>query len=232
MGVCRVCQATDVHAAHRRNWLERGPLTWCGILPYRCNHCHARFYRLARRDPRRRLARLFDPSVAGIRAPRWGVRMTLQVTAHPAEGAPLVLAGETDNLSVRGARVRLPTRIPVGTAVRLAWPGDRAHTGIVRWTKPDDGSSTWHGVEFDVSLDRGVLNARPLRRLYRRRFFRRLAIYLIALTAIALTVAGLVWLLETFHQYTPKHYEPKDVERERYETQRRATEGKPDPQQR
>ena len=205
---------------------------WCGILPYRCNHCHARYYRLARRDPRRRLARLFDPSVDGIRAPRWAVRMTLRVAAHPAEAAPLVLAGETDNLSARGARVRLPTRIPVGTAVRLAWPGDRPHAGIVRWTNPDDGSGFWHGVEFDVSLDRGLMSVRPLRRLRRRRIFRRFAIYVITLGAIALTVAGLVWLLETFHQYTPNAYEPKDIERERYEMQRRATEEKPGPQQR
>lgn len=101
-----------------------------------------------------------------------------------------------------------------------------------RTNKEHDGPGFWHGVEFDVSLHGGTLNARPLRRLRRRRFFRRVAIYLIALSAIALTVAGLVWLLESFHQYKPSYYEPKDIERERYETQRRATEGKPGPQQR
>jgi hypothetical protein len=76
----------------------------------------------------------------GIRAPRPSSRMTLRVTAKRAEGAALVLAGETDNLSVRGVRVRLPTRIPVGTAVRLAWLGEGSHTSIVLWTKRDDGS--------------------------------------------------------------------------------------------
>jgi len=64
--------------------------------------------------------------------------------------------------------------------------------------------------------------AKVLRRFKRRQLSRRLFICLVALCLIALSAAGLVWLMETFHAYSPAYYEPKDIERERYEMQQRS----------
>jgi hypothetical protein len=68
--------------------------------------------------------------------------------------------------------------------------------------------------------------ANALRRFKRRQLSRRLFICLVALFLIALSAAGLVWLMESFHAYSPVYYEPKDIERERYEMQRRSVDTK------
>lgn len=220
MGPCRICRATEVHASHRRGWFERGPLTWAWILPYRCGHCHARFYRFGWRDPRRRHAYLEDPTVAQVRAPRWSFRARARLTVHPGGRPPLTLSGRTENLSVRGARVRLPEGVPPGTRVRLSLPGERPRAAVVRWSKTDGPGEVVHGVELDVSLERGNMSPPAVRRLRRRRLVRRVGLGVLALAIIAGTSAGLVWVMEHFRTYKPTYYEPKDVEREQYEMQR------------
>ncbi len=203
------------------------PLTWCGILPYRCGHCHTRFYRLGWGDPRRWHPHLEDPSVDDIRPPRWSSRTTATLTVDLTVGSPVLLTGRTENLSVRGARVRLPEEIPVGTSVRLSVKGERPRLGTVRWSKADESAEFLHGVEFEHSTEQGAITSRPLRVLRRRRRFRRVLIGLIVLALIGLTAAGLVWLMETLRIYSPNYYEPKDIERERYEMQQRTSGSKP-----
>jgi hypothetical protein len=133
---------------------------------------------------------------------------------------PVTLTARTENLSVRGARLRLADTVPPGTPVRLALPGERSRPAVVRWSKADGPREVVHGVEFKVSLGRGNMNPRSVRRLRRRRLLRRVGIGIVALTIIAGTTAGLVWVMEHFRIYAPTYYEPKDIERERYETQR------------
>jgi PilZ domain len=145
MGPCRACQVTDVRASHRRGWLERVPLTWCGILPYRCGHCQTRFYRLGWRDPRRWHPHLEDPAVDDIRAPRWSSRTSATVTVDLTVGSPVPLTERTEDLSVRGARVRLPEEIPAGTPVRLSVRGERPRVGTVRWSKADESTEFARG---------------------------------------------------------------------------------------
>jgi hypothetical protein len=53
MKACPICRATKIHASHRRGLLERGPLTWVRVFPFRCGECQARFYRFDFTDPRR-----------------------------------------------------------------------------------------------------------------------------------------------------------------------------------
>ena len=81
-------------------------------------------------------------------------------------------------------------------------------------------------LEMSVTLERGAMAANVLRRLRRQQLSRRLFICLVAFCLIALSAAGLVWLMETFHSYSPVYYEPKDLDRERYEMQRRSLDAK------
>jgi len=83
-------------------------------------------------------------------------------------------------------------------------------------------------MEIRIPLERGAMATKALRRFKRRQLSRRLLICLVALCLIALSAAGLVWLMETFHAYSPMFYEPKDIERERWEIQQRSFDIKAD----
>jgi hypothetical protein len=57
---CRRCGSPEVGRSHRRPW--EYPLSWFGVLPYRCLCCLARFY-----NPRRAPAattRRIDPTLS------------------------------------------------------------------------------------------------------------------------------------------------------------------------
>ena len=227
---CPVCHTTDTYAAHRRGWVERGLLTWCGVLPFRCEHCQTRFFRLALKDPRRHHHLDVSEAVAQVRAPRWEFRSATKVTiCHPGQ-PPITLAGEIENLSTDGVCVRLPAEAPAGSPVRLTVDGAVARSGTVRWAKPHEGSWFSHGVEFDAPVGRRRMVGPQVRRFRRRQRVRRALIWLVALGLIALTAAGLVWVMEALRNYRPQYYEPKDIERERHEIQRRLEDAKSRPQ--
>ena len=219
MRTCPVCQATNVRASHRQGWLERGPLTWVGVLPFRCGSCQTRYRRFAYSEVRRRREFLVSASDE-VRPPRWRFRIATRVTIQPSGGTPETVDGETENASARGVRVRLPREVPVGSHVSLTLQEGAARGGVVRWTALHETSGYLHGIELDKPLERHTRASRPLARLRRRLFFRRLLLGSIALGLMALAAAGLVWLLEAMHAYNPQYYEPKDVERERYEIER------------
>lgn len=218
MRTCPVCQAANVRASHRQGWLERGPLTWVGVLPFRCGSCQTRYRRFAYSEVRRRREFLVSAS-DDVRPPRWRFRIATRVTIQPSGGTPETLDGETENASARGVRVRLPREVPVGSHLSLTLQGGAARGGVVRWTAPHETSGYLHGIEMDKPLERHAKASRPLARLRCRLFFRRLLLGSIALGLMALAAAGLVWLLEAMHAYNPQYYEPKDVDRERYEVQ-------------
>ena len=225
MRTCPVCQATNVRASHRQGWLERKPLTWVGVLPFRCGSCQTRYRRFAYSEVRRR--REFLVSVSDeVRPPRWRFRIATRVTIEPVGGTPQTVDGETENASARGVRLRLSREAPVGSRLSLTLEGGSARGGVVRWTAPHEISGYLHGVEMDEPLARHAKASRPLIRLRFRLFFRRLLLGSIAFGLMALAAAGLVWLLEAMRAYNPQYYEPKDVERERYEIQRHSDDAK------
>ena len=219
---CPVCEASDVRVSHRRGVLERGPLTWLGILPFRCGQCQTRFYKVALKDPRRHgsagntISRVDLP-----REPRWNANLPVVVTVHQSGQVSAPLNGIAENASLNGARLRLPTALPEGSLVSVALEGGLSRLGNVCWTLAQAESEILHGVRFQASLDRGGVHSRPFRRLRRRQQIRRSLIALIGLAVLAVAAYGLSWWLEQFGAYSPKYYEPKDIERQWYEQQRR-----------
>jgi hypothetical protein len=219
MRTCPVCHATNVRASHRQGWMERSPLSWVGVLPFRCGSCQTRYRSFAYSEVRRR--REFLVSVSDeVRPPRWTFRIATRVTIQPSGGMLETLDGEIENTSLRGVRVRLPREVPVGSHLSLTLQEGSAREGVVRWTAAHEISGYLHGIEMDKPLERHAKVLRPLARLRCRLFFRRILLGSIAFGLIALAAAGMVWLLEAMHAYNPQYYEPKDMERERFEVQR------------
>ena len=225
---CPICLATSLFRSHRRGVLERGPLTWVGLLPFRCRLCQTRFYKVALRDPRRRQRGSdADLDVDRSRAPRWVTNAEVMVTVHTPGEASVTLKGTIDNASLDGARLRLPVALPEGIQLSVALEGLPACSATVRWSQPPGESGIVHGIRFEVPPERRAPAARPLRRLRLRNLLRRSLIVLIALGAIAVAAFGIVWLTESLQRYDPKFYEPKDLERQRYELQRLPDDQKP-----
>jgi hypothetical protein len=219
---CPVCRALDVQASHRRGTLERGPLTWLGILPFRCGQCQTRFYKFAVKDPRRRRsAGNVIPPVDLPRAPRWNTSLAATVTVYKAGREKDVLSGVAVNASLEGVRLRLPTALPEGSEVGVALRGGPSRLGSVRWTLPHGESEIIHGVRFQVPLEQRGVHSQPFRQLRWRQRIRRSLMVLIALAVIAIAAYGFVWWVEQFRTYHPKYYEPKDIERQDYEQQQR-----------
>ena len=219
MRACPICQETNVRASHRRGWLERGPLTWVGVLPFRCGSCQTRYRRFAYSEVKRRREFLVSTSDE-VRPPRWRFQIATRVTIQPSGGTPETVDGEIEDASAKGVCLRLPLEVPVGSHLNLTMQEGAARGGVVRWTILHENSGYLHGIEMDRPLERHAKASRPLARLRIRLFFRRLLLVSIALGLMTLAAAGLVWLMEAMHAYNPKYYEPKDVERERYEIQR------------
>ncbi len=113
---CPVCRANHVYSSHRHSILERGPLTWLGVLPFRCGQCQTRFYKIALRDPRRHRKGGDVASPVDVpRAARWTTEMTAEVTVHAPGQPTTVLKGLAENASLEGVRLRLPTGLPDGS---------------------------------------------------------------------------------------------------------------------
>lgn len=231
MRTCPVCQATNVRASHRQGWLERRPLTWVGILPFRCGSCQTRYRRFAYSEVRRRKEFLVSSSDE-VRPPRWRFRIATRVAIDLSGRTLDIVEGETENASARGMRVRLPREISVGSHLSLTLQGGPARGGVVRWTAPHETSGYLHGIELDRPLERPNRATRPLARLRRRLLFRRLLLGSVAFGLMVMAAAGLVWLLEAMRVYNPQYYEPKDIDRERQEIQRSSGNAKEQPPRR
>jgi PilZ domain-containing protein len=226
---CPICSANAVYASHRRGFLERGPFTWIGVLPFRCGQCQARFYRIARTDPRRRSRRRDSGlPVDQVHAPRWDVRMRATVSVTLPGQPGVVLEGASENASLEGACLRLPAALPQGSQVSVSLEGGPGTIGTVRWIRQEADKGFLHGIDYRVPLHQHAMHAQPSRRLRLRRALRRALIALIGLAGIALAAYTVASLLESLRFYDPwkKFYEPKDTERERYELLRRAEEMK------
>jgi len=223
MRSCPACRSSEVFASHRQSLLERGPLTWLAVLPFRCGDCQARFYRLALHDPRRRGQDPLFPSDRP-RPARWALALETSVTVRRPGGPPCRLSGTLENASLDGARVRLPEALPEGSHIEVSLGGGAVASGRVRWSRPDGREGVLHGLRLDVPAKAHSPHARPLRRLRRRWALRRLAIGAAALIVIALAAWGLGRMMDAFRAYDPRYYEPKDIERQRYELQRQLEE--------
>lgn len=220
---CPVCLAHDVQLSHRRGVLEHGPLTWIGVLPFRCGQCQTRFYMFASSDPRRK-RRGSDAALATERrrAPRWTTHTPVMVTVQTPGEADVMLEGTAVNTSLEGTRLRLPVLLPEGSEVTVALEGATPRQGSVRWSRSHGEAGSLHGIRFQVPLERSGVHSRPLRWVILRRLLRRGLIALIGLAAIAIAAYAFLWLTKSLETYDPKYYEPKDLERQRYEFQRPA----------
>jgi hypothetical protein len=225
---CPICLGNDVFASHRRSVLERGPLTWIGLLPFRCGQCQTRFYRIALKDARRR--RKAGDSTTPLelrRSPRWPANEKATVAVEAPDGPGVVVEGVAVNVSMDGVRLRLPHAIPEGSQVRVALEGTGSRLGSICWVQPIGEAGVLHGVRFQAGLDRRGRHARPLRWIRLRRLSRRGMIALIGFLVIATAAYGLVWWLESQGKYRPRYYEPKDVERQIHDLQQDLREVKP-----
>ena len=225
MRSCPICQTKDVQMSHRKGFLERGALTWIGILPFRCGQCQTRFLKFAAHDPRRRRSQQnAASSVKRWRAPRWSTNVGAVVTVYTPGQANLVLRGEAENASLEGVRLRLPVALPEDSQVSVALESSPSRFGTVCWVRSQGKVEAVHGIRFHVLLERRGPDSRPWRRLRTRRLVRRMAFAILGLLGIAAATYGLVWLIEGLRGYNPKYYEPKDIERQTYDRQRRANE--------
>lgn len=221
MLTCPVCQATQIRPSHRRGILERGPLTWVGVLPFRCGQCQSRFFRVALSDPRRRRSEEDTLSITHqLRAPRWGTSVPAVLTVYAPGQEAVVLNGVATNASLEGACLRLSMALPEGSVVGVAFEGGPSRLGSVRWVMPQDGTEVLHGIRFQVSMERRGVHSRPYRRLRLRHVIRRGLIALIGLAFIAAAAFAVNWLVEALRTYDPKYYEPKDLDRRTYEQER------------
>ncbi len=218
--ICPACQARNVYSSHRHGVLERGLLTWMGVLPFVCGQCRARFYKIALRDPRRR-RKAGDPVHRSDlpRAPRWITEIAAEVTVHLHGQPSVVLKGVAKNASLEGTRLQLLTALPEGSLVSVSLQGGPSRVGNVRWNLPVDEWGFLHGIRFQVPLEPHSLQARQLRRLRLRQFLRRSLIILLGSVVIAVGAYGLDRLIESLRRYQPSYYEPKDVERQVHELQ-------------
>lgn len=217
MAMCPVCRSTRVYASHRRGFLERIPLTWAGVLPFRCSQCQSRFYR-----PflwRRRRGQWWNGGAEAPpdRPPRWPIQVRADVVGAPPGREARPVGGTTENMSLQGAQIRLPLALPAGSEVEIRFPGEPSRPGIVRWSSGQDSPGTLHGVQFQVPLGRRTRHATPFRRLLWRQRMRRVVIGVLALVCMAGATYGLVWMVEMLRVYDPQYYEPKDIERQRHE---------------
>lgn len=218
MPTCPCCHSPQSFPSHRRGLLERGALTWIGLLPYRCGQCGRRFLRFAPRDFRRLPVEGREPG-ARLRPSRWPLRLSVDVRTPGPEGPDLLLRGRTANVSLEGIQLRLPASLPPGTPVGIQLEeGEPPRLGRVRWSgEPAPNPGTAHGVQFDEPAGRRLRPGRPYRRLLWRQRLRRAGLALLGLLLIAAASYALVWLLEAFRVYDPKYYEPKDMERQHFE---------------
>ncbi len=215
MMTCPACSTTDVYSSHRRGFLERRPLTWIGILPFRCGQCQTRFYRLALKDPRRRRERDdSDSAPEQRRAPRWTINVAAVVTAYLPGQPSVTVHGMAENASLGGVRLRLPVALTEGSHLSVALVGGPSRLGNVRWVQDQGESGVVHGIRYHTPPERRSGSSRPLRRISLRRLSRRILIGVIGLIGIVTVAYCLVWLLEGLRFYAPKYYEPKDIQRE------------------
>ena len=212
---CPACLSEAVHASHRLGFLEHGPYSWVGLLPFRCADCQTRFYRFAPSDIRRR-RRGIDavPDTDRVRPARWPVFVDVEVRLDAPEGATS-LKGVAENASLEGLRVRLREAVREGRQIEVTFASGGKITGTVRWNRIEGGGGVLHGVQMLAPQAAEAAHTRPFRRLRRRWFLRRLLIGVIWLGVIAVATACLLWLIETLQAYKPSYYEPKDIERQR-----------------
>jgi hypothetical protein len=220
MRICPVCGSTGAYASHRRGLLERGPLTWGGVFPYRCGQCQTRFYRLTGRAFRRPSTLNALQSPYPPRAARWPVRIPAAVTLLDADAPDPRVAGSTENVSLHGAQLRLPVSLHPGDRVAITLEGEELRDGRVCWSRPLGEQGGVFGVAFPVKPERRGRLARPFRRLLWRERLHRLWLALLSLVLMAGAAYGLVWMLEALRVYNPTYYEPKDIERQLFEQQK------------
>jgi hypothetical protein len=212
--ICPVCHATAIYASHRRGLVERGPLSWLGIFPYRCGQCQTRFYRSTGRSIRRAGSAPAALSPFPPRPARWPLRSPADVILLPPGDPVTRLAAATENASLRGMQIRLPVALRAGTRIRVHLPGGEVQVAGVRWQRPQAGAGILHGIRLAGSLGRRTRSARPYRRLRWRQRLRRIWVAMVGLVLMAGAAYGLVWMLESLRVYDPHYYEPKDIERE------------------
>ena len=221
MLTCPVCQAAQIRSSHRRGMLERGPLTWVGVLPFRCGQCQTRFFRVTLNDPRRRRAEEDTASITHeLRPPRWKTNVPAVLTVYAPGQEAVVLNGVAMNASLEGACLRLSMALPEGSPVGVAFEGGPSRLGSVRWVASRNDAEVLHGIRFQVSMERRGVHSRPYRHLRLRHTIRRGLIALIGLAFIATAALAVNWLVEALWTYDPKYYEPKDLDRQTYEQER------------
>lgn len=225
MSLCPVCGTDGVYASHRRGILERGLLSWVGVLPFRCGQCNARFYRFAPGARRRRAENTFEPTGSDhLRPVRWSMKAEAAVTLYQPDGTTRSFVGQVENASASGVGLVLPMTLPEASVLNIDIPGLPSRVGRVRWLKESGVEGTHHGIEFDSPSEISSLVYRPSLAKRARRVRRRVFVGLISLALLALAAYGLVWLIDEFRGYRPQYYEPKDIERQQHQ-QREAGEG-------
>lgn len=224
MSLCPVCGTDGVYASHRRGFLERGPLSWVSVLPFRCGQCNARFYRFAPGAQRRRAENTFPPTGSDdLRPVRWSLKAEAAVTLFQPDGTTRSFVGQVENASTSGVGVVLPTTLPEASLLNIDIPSLPSRLGRVRWVKEASAGGTLHGIEFDSPSEISSLVYRRSLTKRARRMRRRVFVGLISLAMLALAAYGLVWLIDEFRSYRPQYYEPKDIERQQHQ-QRKAGE--------
>jgi len=215
---CPVCATNGIYASHRRGFLERGPLSWIGVFPFRCGQCNARFYRFAPGARRRRVERTLLPTGSDhLRPLRWSLATEAAVTLYRGDGTTSSFAGRVENASSGGMGLLLPMTLPEGSVLNVEIPDMPSRLGKVRWVKAGGSEGTLHGLEFESAAEAPALAYRPSLARRARRIRRRVFVGIISLAMLALAAYGLVWLIEEFRGYRPQYYEPKDIERQQFQ---------------
>lgn len=222
MSSCPVCATNGIYASHRRGILERGPLSWIGVFPFRCGQCNARFYRFAPGAKRHRAERTHVPTGSDhLRPLRWSIAAEAAVTLYREDGSTTTFLGRVENASGGGMGILLPTTLPEGSVLNVEVPDLPSRVGRVRWVRTGGAEGTYHGLEFEAPPEEGVAPAyRPSLARRARTARRRLVVGIISLAMLALAAYGLVWLIEEFRAYRPQYYEPKDIERQQFQERR------------
>jgi hypothetical protein len=196
MTTCPLCFSSKVAAARRTRAIERGLLTWIGVLPFRCAECQTRFYRVAWDDPRRHRRDAADSlPVERPRAPRWPVKLPAWVYYEGPGGETVAIEGVTEDASVQGAKVRLPEPVPEGSRVEVSIEGGPRTPASVRWNRTEGDQAVVHGLGLEKAWPPESIDPAPLGRLRRRRLVRRLLIGGVIIGLIALAMWGLVALM-------------------------------------